>query len=122
MVHNPDFTELLPPRLWIWLSPDILMAAGTVGLLGAPLVPSCFGDKFQGRLGNRGSHTQRLHKSRVWERSPAVRFNCRPEITWLELKSTLKLSDQKVLDIASVKPTHRFLLYIKAGCWYDFDL
>ncbi|MCD4738047.1 MAG: metallophosphoesterase [Anaerolineae bacterium] len=86
LVHNPDFTEMLPPA-----RVDLALCGHTHGgqvripLLGALLVPSCFGQKFVGGL-VRGTHTQVYVSRGVGMISPAVRFNCRPEVTVLRVE------------------------------------
>jgi hypothetical protein len=86
LVHNPDFTEMLAPG---WA--DLALCGHTHGgqvrlpLLGAPFVPSCFGQTFLSGL-VEGSHLPVYVSRGVGSISPAVRFNCRPEITLLSLE------------------------------------
>ena len=87
LVHNPDVNEVLTAR-----RVDLALSGHTHGgqvrlpLVGAPLLPSCYGAKYAGGLAyaprwpvyvNRGLGTV----------SPPVRLNCRPEVTLLTLRS-----------------------------------
>ncbi|MBU2610002.1 MAG: metallophosphoesterase [Chloroflexi bacterium] len=86
LVHNPDFTEMLPEgRIDLVLSGHTHGGQVRLPFVGAPVVPSCFGQKYAsglvqgpGRLVyvNRGIGTIGL----------PVRFNCRPEVTLLQLR------------------------------------
>ncbi len=86
LVHNPDFTEMLPPA-----HVDLALCGHTHGgqvripLVGAPMVPSCFGQKFIGGW-VQGAQTQVYVSRGVGLIPPAVRFNCRPEVTVLRVK------------------------------------
>ena len=85
LVHNPDFTEMLPPaRVDLVLSGHTHGGQVRIPLVGAPMVPSCFGQKFVGGL-VQGTHTQVYVSRGVGMISPAVRFNCRPEVTVLRV-------------------------------------
>ena len=85
LVHNPDFTEMLPPgRIDLALSGHTHGGQVRVPLLGAPFVPSCFGQTFVGGL-VMGSQTQIYISRGVGAVPPAVRFNSRPEVTVLSL-------------------------------------
>jgi hypothetical protein len=85
LVHNPDFTEMLPAERI-----DLALCGHTHGgqvrlpLLGPPLVPSCFGQTYAAGLVD-GPHTRVYVNRGIGLISPAVRFNCRPEITVLRL-------------------------------------
>ncbi len=87
LVHNPDFVELLPEgRL------DLVLAGHTHGGqvrlpgIGAPIVPSCHGQKY---VAGWVSGSPPMYVSRgVGLIAPAVRFNCRPELTMLRLRQT----------------------------------
>jgi predicted MPP superfamily phosphohydrolase len=87
LVHNPDVHEVLAAQ-----RVDLALSGHTHGgqvrlpLLGAPVLPSCYGQKYaQGLVQaprwpvyvNRGLGTV----------SPPVRLNCRPEVTLLTLRS-----------------------------------
>ncbi len=85
LVHNPDFTEMLPEgRI------DLALCGHTHGgqvclpLVGAPIVPSCFGQKYASGL-VQGPSTLVYVSRGVGLISPALRFNCRPEVTRLTL-------------------------------------
>ncbi len=87
LVHNPDFTEMLPEG-----RVDLALCGHTHGgqvqlpLVGAPFVPSCFGQKFV--EGWVQGVTTRVYVNRgLGTTGPAVRFNCRPEITVLRVES-----------------------------------
>lgn len=86
LVHNPDFTEMLPEgRI------DLALCGHTHGgqvrlpFVGPPVVPSCFGQKYASGL-VRGPSTLVYINRGIGLISPPVRFNCRPEITLLHLK------------------------------------
>jgi predicted MPP superfamily phosphohydrolase len=88
LVHNPDFTEMLPEgRI------DLALCGHTHGgqvrlpFLGAPVVPSFFGDKYAIGL-VRGPKTLVYVNRGLGLIAPPVRFNCRPEVTLLRLRST----------------------------------
>jgi predicted MPP superfamily phosphohydrolase len=87
LVHNPDFTEMLPKgRI------DLALCGHTHGgqvhlpLLGRPVVPSCFGEKYASGL-VRGPTTLVYVNRGIGLIAPPVRFNCRPEVTLLRLRS-----------------------------------
>ena len=86
LVHNPDFTEMLPEgRI------DLALCGHTHGgqvrlpLLGAPVVPSCFGDKYAQGLVQGPSGLVYVNRG-IGLIPPAVRFNCRPEVTLVCLR------------------------------------
>jgi predicted MPP superfamily phosphohydrolase len=86
LVHNPDFVEMLPDgRI------DLALCGHTHGgqvrlpFLGAPVVPSCFGQKYAGGL-VRGPTTPVYVNRGIGLIPPPVRFNCRPEVTLLRLR------------------------------------
>lgn len=87
LVHNPDFTEMLPEG-----RVDLALCGHTHGgqvrlpLVGAPIVPSCFGQKYAAGL-VAGPRTTVYVNRGIGVIAPPVRFNCRPEITLLRLKS-----------------------------------
>lgn len=87
LVHNPDFTEMLPEG-----RVDLALCGHTHGgqvqlpLVGAPFVPSCFGQKFvEGWV--QGATTQVYVNRGLGTIGPALRFNCRPEVTVLRVES-----------------------------------
>jgi predicted MPP superfamily phosphohydrolase len=87
LVHNPDFTEMLPRgRI------DLAVCGHTHGgqvhlpLLGRPVVPSCFGEKYASGL-VRGPTSLVYVNRGIGLIAPPVRFNCRPEVTLLRLRS-----------------------------------
>lgn len=87
LVHNPDFTEMLPDgRI------DLALCGHTHGgqvrlpLLGSPVVPSCFAQKYACGL-VRGPKTAVYVNRGIGLISPPVRFNCRPEVTLLGLRA-----------------------------------
>ena len=85
LVHNPDFAEMLPEG-----RVDLALCGHTHGgqvrlpLLGAPIVPSCFGEKYAAGLVQAPSTLVYVNRG-IGLIPPAVRFNCRPEITLLRL-------------------------------------
>jgi predicted MPP superfamily phosphohydrolase len=87
LVHNPDFTEMLPGgRI------DLALCGHTHGgqvrlpFIGAPVVPSCFGHKYAGgRV--RGPGAWVYVNRGLGLISPPVRFLCRPEITLHRLRA-----------------------------------
>ncbi len=88
LVHNPDFAEMLPPG-----GIDLTLSGHTHGgqvrfpLIGAPFVPSCFGQTFvSGHV--QATQTQLYVSRGVGAVPPAVRFNSRPEVTVLSLTRT----------------------------------
>ncbi|MFP4344942.1 MAG: metallophosphoesterase [Anaerolineales bacterium] len=88
LVHNPDFTEMLASG---WA--DLALCGHTHGgqvrlpLLGAPFVPSCLGQTFVSGL-VEGTYVPVYVSRGVGSISPAVRFNCRPEVTLLSLEGS----------------------------------
>jgi predicted MPP superfamily phosphohydrolase len=86
LVHNPDFTEMLPEgRI------DLALCGHTHGgqvrlpVVGAPAVPSCFGQKYASGL-TTNEHTIVYVNRGIGVTGVPVRFNCRPEITLLHLR------------------------------------
>lgn len=86
LVHNPDFTEMLPEgRI------DLVLCGHTHGgqvrlpFLGSPLVPSCFGQKYAAGLVTGPRALTYINKG-IGLIPPALRFNCRPEITMFHLR------------------------------------
>jgi len=86
LVHNPDFTEMLPEG-----RVDLALCGHTHGgqvclpLVGAPVVPSCFGEKYAAGL-VQGPSTLVYVNRGIGLIPPAVRFNCRPEVTLVCLR------------------------------------
>lgn len=87
LVHNPDFTELLPEgRI------DLALCGHTHGgqvhlpFFGSPIVPSFFGQKYTSGL-VRGPKTSVYINRGIGVIYPPLRFNCRPEITLFQLKT-----------------------------------
>jgi predicted MPP superfamily phosphohydrolase len=87
LVHNPDFTEMLPEgRI------DLALCGHTHGgqvrlpFVGEPVTPSCFGRKYARGL-VQGPSTLVYVNRGIGLISPPVRFNCRPEVTLLRLSS-----------------------------------
>jgi len=85
LVHNPDFTELLPDG-----RVDLALCGHTHGgqvhlpLFGSPIVPSFFGQKYTSGL-VRGPKTTVYINRGIGVIYPPLRFNCRPEITLFHL-------------------------------------
>lgn len=85
LVHNPDFVEMLPSdRIDLALSGHTHGGQVRFPFLGAPFVPSCFGQRFVSGL-VEGTYTQVYVSRGVGSIPPKVRFNCRPEVTILTL-------------------------------------
>lgn len=86
LVHNPDFTEMLPSaRIDLALCGHTHGGQVRVPFLGAPVVPSFFGDKYASGL-VQGPNTLVYINRGIGLISPPVRFNCRPEVTSLRLR------------------------------------
>lgn len=86
LVHNPDFTEMLPEgRIDLALCGHTHGGQVRIPFFGAPIVPSCFGQKYAQGLVD-GPHTLVYVNRGIGLIPPAVRFNCRPEITVLYLR------------------------------------
>jgi predicted MPP superfamily phosphohydrolase len=86
LAHNPDFNEMLPPgRI------DLALCGHTHGgqvrlpLLGAPVVPSSFGQKYASGL-VQGPNSPVYVTRGIGLIPPPVRINCRPEVTLLQLR------------------------------------
>ena len=86
LVHNPDFTEMLPDgRIDLALCGHTHGGQVRVPFLGAPVMPSFFGDKFAGGLVQGRSTLVYVNRGVSLIARP-VRFNCRPEVTPLRLR------------------------------------
>jgi 3-methyladenine DNA glycosylase AlkD len=88
LVHNPDFAEMLPEgRI------DLILCGHTHGgqvrlpFIGAPVVPSCFGQKYTSGLVHGPGALVYVNRG-LGLIAPPVRFLCRREITLLRLRST----------------------------------
>jgi len=86
LVHNPDFAEMLPQgRI------DLVLCGHTHGgqvrlpFIGAPVVPSCIGQKYASGL-VCGPRTLVYVNRGLGLIAPPIRFLCRPEITLLRLR------------------------------------
>jgi len=85
LVHNPDFTEMLPEgRIDLVLCGHTHGGQVRVPLLGPPVVPSCFGQKYASGL-VAGPRTIVYVNRGIGLIPPPIRFNCRPEITMFRL-------------------------------------
>jgi predicted MPP superfamily phosphohydrolase len=86
LVHNPDFTEMLPEgRIDLALCGHTHGGQVSLPFLGAPVVPSFFGNKYSSGL-VRGPRTLVYVNRGIGLIAPPVRFNCRPEVTLLRLR------------------------------------
>lgn len=86
LVHNPDFTEMLPAgRIDLALCGHTHGGQVSLPLVGAPVVPSCFGQKYAGGL-VQGPSTLVYVNRGIGLIDPPLRFNCRPEVTLLRLR------------------------------------
>lgn len=87
LVHNPDVYEVLPAR-----RVDLALSGHTHGgqvrlpVLGAPLLPSCYGNKYAAGLVQAPRWPVYVNRG-LGTVSPPVRLNCRPEVTILTLRS-----------------------------------
>jgi len=87
MVHNPDFTEMLPQsRIDLALCGHTHGGQVHVPFLGRPVVPSCFGEKYAAGL-VQGPNALVYVNRGIGLIAPPVRFNCRPEVTLLRLRA-----------------------------------
>jgi len=86
LVHNPDFTEMLPAgQIDLALSGHTHGGQVQIPLAGAPIVPSCFGQKYVEGL-VQGPATM-VYVNRGLGLIPvAVRVGCRPEVSLLRLR------------------------------------
>ncbi len=86
LVHNPDFTEMVPAG-----QIDLVLCGHTHGgqvrlpVIGAPVVPSCFGQKYVSGF-VRNANTLVYVNRGIGMTALPVRFNCRPEITIFRLQ------------------------------------
>lgn len=85
--HNPDYVEkITDPRVGLVLSGHTHGGQVQVPLIGAPITPSRFGQKYlQGLV--RTPYTQVYISHGVGTIWPPVRFNCRPEIVLIKLST-----------------------------------
>lgn len=87
MSHNPDYAEELPDGLRI----DLMVSGHTHGgqvwlpLVGAPLVPSRYGQRYRAGLAE-GPRCPVYVTRGLGTVTPPVRFLCRPELTVLTLR------------------------------------
>ena len=85
LVHNPDFAEMVEGRV------DLVLAGHTHGgqvrlpLVGAPIVPSCYGQKYAAGLVRAGG-TQVYVNRGIGAIGLPMRFLCRPEVTLIVLE------------------------------------
>jgi predicted MPP superfamily phosphohydrolase len=85
LVHNPDFTEMLPQgRIDLTLCGHTHGGQVRLPFIGAPAVPSCFGQKYARGL-VQGPSTLVYVNRGIGLIDPPLRFNCRPEVTVLQL-------------------------------------
>ncbi len=83
--HNPDYAEELPPG-----EVALVLAGHTHGgqvvlpLVGAPMLPSFYGQKYRSGLVKSGGTAVYVSRG-VGVGSPPVRLNCRPEMAVLTL-------------------------------------
>ncbi len=90
LVHNPDFTEMLPDGDLTESYVHLALSGHTHGgqlrlpILGPLFIPSCFGQKFIGGL-VRGRATQVYVSRGIGTTGLRLRFNARPEVSVLRL-------------------------------------
>ena len=83
--HNPDFAEAQPdPRVGLMLSGHTHGGQVYLPILGAPWVPSRYGQKYISGL-VQGPATQVYVTRGIGETGVPLRFNCPPEINLLTL-------------------------------------
>lgn len=86
--HNPDLVELLDPPFAV----DLMLSGHTHGgqvrlpVLGSPVVPSRFGQRYASGLARKGQTAVYVSRG-IGTISPTVRINCPPEVTLLTLKA-----------------------------------
>lgn len=86
LVHNPDVHEVLSAQ-----RVDLALSGHTHGgqvrlpLLGAPILPSCYGGKYAQGLVQAPRWPVYVSRG-LGTISPPVRFNCRPEVALLTLR------------------------------------
>lgn len=84
--HNPDFTEGIgDPRVGLVLSGHTHGGQIVLPLLGAPIVPSRYGQKYLSGL-VQGPVAQVFVSRGLGTITPPLRFHCRPEINLLTLQ------------------------------------
>jgi hypothetical protein len=88
LVHNPDFVESMP------LEPiDLILSGHTHGgqvrlpILGTPLLPSAYGEKYAHGLVRSDRAPVYVNRG-IGLIPPPVRFLCRPEVTLIHLLRT----------------------------------
>ncbi|MHB0857570.1 MAG: metallophosphoesterase [Anaerolineae bacterium] len=87
LVHNPDLNELLAgERLDLALSGHTHGGQVRLPLIGAPLTPSCFGQKYTSGLVQGPASPVYVNRG-LGVKAPPVRLNCRPEISLLTLRA-----------------------------------
>jgi uncharacterized protein len=90
LVHNPDFTEMLPDQGIAATSVHLALSGHTHGgqlrlpILGPLFIPSCFGPRFIGGL-VQGKSTQVYVSRGIGTTGLRLRFNARPEVSVLRL-------------------------------------
>lgn len=86
LVHNPDFTEMLPPgRIDLALCGHTHGGQVVLPLIGAPVVPSYWGQKYASGLVQGNGLPVYVNRG-VGLASLPIRLNCRPEITLLRFE------------------------------------
>jgi uncharacterized protein len=89
LVHNPDFTEMLPDgRIDLALCGHTHGGQVQIPLAGAPIVPSCFGQKYVEGL-VCGPQTLVYVNRGLGLIRPPVRVGCRPEVSLLRIKAAM---------------------------------
>jgi predicted MPP superfamily phosphohydrolase len=87
--HNPDYVEKIhDPRVGLVLSGHTHGGQVRLPFIGAPVVPSRFGQKYVEGL-VRGPVAQVFVTRGVGTISPPVRFNCPPEVALLTLRTAV---------------------------------
>ncbi|MHB1295613.1 MAG: metallophosphoesterase [Anaerolineae bacterium] len=87
LIHNPDLNEWLAgERLDLALSGHTHGGQVRLPWIGAPLTPSCYGQKYVSGLVQGPACPVYVNRG-LGMKAPPVRFNCRPEITLLTLRT-----------------------------------
>lgn len=85
LVHNPDFVEMIDGKVNLVLAGHTHGGQVRLPLVGAPIVPSCYGRKYVAGL-VRASRIPVYVNRGIGVIGLPVRFLCRPEITLISLE------------------------------------
>jgi len=85
LVHNPDFVEMIEEGVGLVLAGHTHGGQVRLPLVGAPVVPSCYGQKYAAGLVQTGGIPVYVNRG-IGVIGLPVRFLCRPEITLISLE------------------------------------